>query len=263
MPRIIRVVACLFVAVLVSDCSKQDIISKFASSDEQATARAYLDQIHAHDFAAIERDIDPSIKAPGFEDTLEKMANLPPAGQPTSVKPIGAQKFEGQGEKSINITFEYNFGDKWFLENLGIREKNGVKTVFGLHVVPLEKSLEEQNKFTVGSKTSVQYGFLGAAVGVLILTLYALVSCIRTKHLRRKWLWILFILVGFGSVGVNWTTGQTGYQIFHIKLFSVGASAQLYGPWIISVAIPVGAIFFLVSRRLRRLKINAPQPSGI
>ena len=248
--------------LLLNGCSKEDMLSKFASPEDQARAKSYLSQIHNHDFSAIERDIDPSLKSVITPDLLEKMANFTPTGDPTSIKLVGAQENNSPGSRSINITFEYDWGDKWFIENLAVREKDGVNTVIGLHVFSIPKSMEEQNKFTLGGKTVVQYAILVAAVGAVVLTLYALVACIRTKHLRRKWLWVLFILVGFGSVGVNWTTGQTGYQILQIKLFSAGAAAEFYGPWIITLGIPVGAIWFLLRRRQGRLKINAPQPAS-
>ena len=48
---------------------------------------------------------------------------------------------------------------------------------------------------------------LVGADGLEESTLYALVLCIRTRNVKSKWLWILFILVGFGAVQANWTTG--------------------------------------------------------
>ncbi len=82
-----------------------------------------------------------------------------------------------------------------------------------------------------------------------LLTLYALVICIGTRLVGRKWPWVLFILVGFGSIAVNWTSGQWRVVPFSIQLFSASVAAQLYGPWIVSASIPLGAIVFLALRK--------------
>jgi Phospholipase_D-nuclease N-terminal len=97
---------------------------------------------------------------------------------------------------------------------------------------------------------------LAAAAAAPLFTLYALIVCIRTKIERRKWLWILFILFGFGRFMVNWTTGSWDFHIFYAQLLSASAGAAFFGPWIISVSLPVGAVFFLS----RRKKLEAYKP---
>jgi hypothetical protein len=82
-----------------------------------------------------------------------------------------------------------------------------------------------------------------------IFTLVVLVVCIRTKMKRRKWLWILFILFGFGKLSVNWATGQWGVMVLAAQLFSASGTAAYLGPWIVSVSLPVGAVLFLIKRR--------------
>jgi len=246
-----RLLVCLLTICLLCGCNRESLIEKLSSSEDTATARHYLDQIHAHDFAAIERDIDPSIKSAGFEQVLEQMSAMTPAGEPTSVKVVGSQTFDSPGERKVNTTFEYAYGDKLFIENLAVLDKNGTKTVIGLHVIPETKSLEEQNKFTFVGKTFAQYLILVLAVLAVSITLFSLVSCVQTKGLRRKWLWIIFILFGFGALSVNWTTGQLGLRLLIIQLLSASATAQFYSPWIVSASAPVGAIVFLVKSKWR------------
>ncbi|HEY2345365.1 MAG TPA: hypothetical protein VGH80_05700 [Xanthomonadaceae bacterium] len=108
----------------------------------------------------------------------------------------------------------------------------------------------------MAGKSLVQYLVLTCAILAVLLTFYALLACVRTKLSGRKWPWILFILVGFGQVAVDWTTGAGNIQVLWIQLFSAGAVAQLHGPWIISASVPVGAIVFL----LRRKKLSADVP---
>ena len=87
------------------------------------------------------------------------------------------------------------------------------------------------------------------AIGALLITLYALVLCVKTKPLKRKWLWILFILVGFGQFVINWSTGEFQIAPLALQLFSASALASPYGPWIIAVSLPIGAALFIDRRR--------------
>jgi hypothetical protein len=101
---------------------------------------------------------------------------------------------------------------------------------------------------------------LGGAIIAAIFTLTVLVVCIRTKMQRRKWLWILFILFGFGRLSVNWTTGQWGIGVLAVQLFSASAHADFFGPWIVSVSLPAGAVIFLIKRR--NLQAGPPLDAG-
>ena len=246
-----RQLVLLFGLLVLCSCSKEDLLSKFSSPEDQATAKAYLNHLRAREFDVIERDIDPSLKNASLHSVLEQIADQIPTGEPTSVKLVGAHLFKTPEATTVDTALEYSFGDKWFLANVGVQKKGDVKTIVGLHFVPEPRSLEEQNRFVLSGKPLAQYLILVGAVLVVSTTLFSLIVCIRTKELRRKWLWILFIIFGFGSISVNWTTGQFGFVPLSFQFFSAGAMAQLYGPWIISVSAPVGAIVFLVNR-LRR-----------
>jgi len=232
-------------------CSQDELLQKFSSPEDQATARNYIELLRARKFEDIEKALDSSIRTPNIRDTLEKMAALMPNQQPTSEKVVGAQSFHTSDSKTVNTTFEYNFGDKWLLANVMVRDRQGTKTITGFNVNPLTASLEAQNRFTLTGKSPIHYTVLVAGIAAVLLSVYALVVCARSKLLKRKWLWILFILVGFGKLVVNWTTGEWGIAPLSVQLFSASAMAPLYGPWTIAVSLPLGALVFLLYRRPR------------
>jgi len=102
----------------------------------------------------------------------------------------------------------------------------------------------------------LQYAVLTIAIIDVLLIFVTLAVCIITPISKKKWLWIVFILVGVGSVSVNWTNGKYAIQVLSIYLF--GASAAATGPdapWIITATIPLGAIVFWFKRK--RLKAEA------
>ncbi len=241
----------LLALVVLVGCNQDDVLQKFSSPEDQATAKAYVDQLRSRKFEQIEIALDPTIRTPNIRDTLVNMADLIPNQEPSSVSIVGAHTYSGSDVKSTNTTLEYSFGDRWLLANVAIQDKSGVKTIVGFNINPMTQSLENQNRFGLMGKSVGHYAVLAAAVVAVLVTLYALVACIRTKVMKRKWLWVLFILVGVGKIAVNWTTGEWALSTLSIQLFSASAFAPLYGPWIVAVSFPLGALIFLLYKRPR------------
>ncbi|HWO32969.1 MAG TPA: hypothetical protein VNO32_29585, partial [Candidatus Acidoferrum sp.] len=145
-----------------------------------------------------------------------------------------------------NIMLEYQFPSKWLLVNITTQRTGNVSTIAGFHVEPLRDSLENLNRFTLVGKSTDQYLLLIVAVGSLLLSLYSFVLCIRTKNEKRKWLWMLFILIGVGKLAVNWTTGQWNLTLWSFQIPCGMATAPLYGPWTIAASAPLGAILYFI-----------------
>lgn len=261
--RALAVLASMLSALLLLGCNQQEMLEKFSTPTDQATAKAYIADLQAGRLDVIESHLDPSIKAPGVHATLIQMAGILPAGSPTSVKLVGARKLITPAGSQTNTTFEYQWGDKWLMANVAVQKSGGAETIVGINVNPLKASLEEQARFTLSGKSGAQYAILAGAILAFGLTLVALVVCVRTKGLRRKWLWIIFILFGLGAISVNWTTGAVAFQPIFIGLFSAAAMAQFYGPWTISMSVPIGAMVFLFFRRKLPAATQAqPQPEA-
>jgi hypothetical protein len=250
LPMNARFAAVLLALFSIVGCSQDALLQKFVSVEDQATAQQYVDYLRARQFAAIEAAADPSINSPGLRGMLEQMERLIPDEEPTSSKLVGAQTMRGPDGTSKNLTFEYQFGDRWLLLNVATYQKDEQPlTLVGLHVYPQAQSLEEQNRFSLAGKTPSQYLMLVLAILFSLFTLYALIRCAGTKMIARKWLWIVFILFGVGKVAINWTTGELAVMPLAVQLFSVSALSDSYGPWELAVSLPLGAIVFFFRRR--------------
>jgi hypothetical protein len=236
---------------LLAACTQDAVIQKFTSPEEQATAKQYIEQLQNRDFSAIEHIVASGIAGPTLESTLTKMADLLPAGPPTSIQLVGAHRMSSlsDGSTTVDLTFEYRFGDRFVLADIATETTDGNLEITDFHIQPEAESLATRNRFTLAGKTPLQYLVLVYAVLVALFTLGVLAACIRTPIRRRKWLWIIFILLGIGRFSVNWATGQWGIQLLAVQVFSAGSYADLFGPWIISVSVPLGAIWFMFSRR--------------
>lgn len=241
-------VAVVLMAVLAA-CRRADLMKALVPSADQQVAKGYIDLLRQHRFDQIEKDVAPGLRTAGLHDMLVKMAAALPPQNPVSVEVVGANTIRGSSVTRDDITFEYQFPDRWLLASVATQKAGGVSTITGIHVNVLPDSLEHVNRFSLGGKGLLQYAVLALAPLVAIVSLCALVLCARTRMMKRKWLWILFILFGVGKLSVNWTTGQWGFMPLSVQLFSAGAFSPLYGPWILSVSFPLGAVWFLLRRK--------------
>jgi hypothetical protein len=247
--------------IISSGCNQNSLIKKFTPSGDEAVATNYIALLRQNKFDRIQNDLDPSIKSALTEDTLTKMASEIPPQDPISVKVIGAQQVRNPDLYQINLSFEYQFPSKWLLINVATQKKGGVSTIIGFNVYPLSDSLENFNRFTLIGKNLLQYTTFAFAILIPLFSLYALVICIRTKMEKRKWLWIIFILIGLGKFTVNWTTGQWNFAPLSLQLLGSSSFAPPYGAWLISVSLPLGAIMFLLRRKNLVASIEPVNPT--
>jgi hypothetical protein len=253
-PRWLRwKLAVVALIICIAGCSKQELLQRLASPEEQTVAKGYFDLLRQQQYESIEKAMDPGISGPAAHQTLVVMSASIPAGNPISVKLVGAQRFKSADYSTVNLSFEYQFPAEWLLTNVALKKRGNSTTIVGFHVYPRSASLQEQNKFTLRGKAPFQYLILASVIVVPLFIVYALVVCIKTKLRGQKWPWILFIIFGLGKAAVNWTTGQRSFGLISIQLFGASGAAQLYGPWILAVSFPIGAVIFL----LRKKKLSA------
>jgi hypothetical protein len=233
----------------LAGCNQQELIHKFTSPKEEALAKGYIDQLRKKQLEGIEAAADPSIASDKLHGTLLEMAALIPLGEPTSVTLVGAHRNYSNGVWLVNLTYEYGKSGKWMLINVALKNPDERATIAGFNVIPQPVSIEESTRFTLVGKSPLQYLVLVFAIFLPLFTLYALAVCVRTKMAGRKWPWILFILVGFTTFSINWSTGVWSFMPIAIQLLSASAYAQLYSPWVLAVSLPVGAIVFLLRKR--------------
>lgn len=256
--NIIKIIITTTVVILLSACTNsmyEKMLEKFVPKEESQFAQDYLDHLRQGNIEYIKNNLDPLIAKQATDEKLREMINYFPTGEVKSVKLLGYHRFNYQSNLVNNFTFEYEFSDGWALANAAVQNLEDKRSIVGINVYRTTVSQQEYHKFTLSNKTMAHYIMIILAVIVLIFIIVTTIMCVRTPSLKLKWLWILFILVGFISFNINWTTGQLSYQLIHIKLLGASATAASpYSAWIISFSIPVGAIVFWIRRILIQLK---------
>lgn len=249
--RIIRQ-ALLVVGILIAlgGCDQQAMFEKFVPQQEAAIAKRLLSQLAAKDYESIQKQLDPSIKSPSIQGALAQMAALFPAGEPKTTSVVGAHTSKTSGRTVYDLTFEYEYSGYWLLANVVLQRSNEQVTVLGLHVNPMQQSLKHLNRFTFEGKGILHYVVLAIAIAVPVFILYVLVLCFRAPIPKRKWLWLLFVALGFVQFSLNWTNGAFGMQPISFLLLGAGyVQAGPFAPFILKFSIPIGAIVFLAKRR--------------
>lgn len=236
--------------LVLTACSGQQTLEAFTNDAEQARAQEWIETMRRGDIEALTAKFDPSIASPQLPDIVAKMSKLVPPGAPTERKLVGVTRNSTAGETVANLTYQYRFGEKYFLINCATKEiADGSYTLVGMSVNPLESSIETQNAVTFSGKGPLHYLVLLLAIAFPVLTVFALFLCARERDLKRKWLWIVAILFGVTQLSLDWNSGEWEFALVHFMLFSSGFMKAPYGPLVLSVGLPAGAVAYLLRRR--------------
>ncbi len=235
---------------LIASCSYDDILNKLVPKEEAKFAEGYLNKLRLKDFSYVKSQMSAEILAQASDSLLIEMSNHFRKGELLSTEIIGSQVNIFNGQWQGNFSFEYHFSDGWNLANAAFKKVNGKYEIIGLNVYQTNMSQKELNAFTLQNKSIAQYSILLLAIIVPVFIIVSTYFCARTPIPKRKWLWLIFILLGILSVQVNWTTGDISVQPLSVHLLGVSAMASSpYSPWIIATSLPLGAIIFWFKRK--------------
>jgi hypothetical protein len=238
----------VFCALMLSGCGLQGWMNAVIPQKEAAIGQGYIDDIRHQNFAPIEATFDPAYKGEGLRSGLQKMAGFFPKDDAKSVKTVGSNTVTFNGQTTYNFTYEYEFPHAWVLGHIYYKRSGNDIVIERMDVYPLRASLEEINAFTLRGKTPFQIGFLALAAFLAIFTIGTAIIAIRTPIPKRKWLWVVFTLLGFVQISLNWTTDELNYNPISFLLLSAGFVQQFYGPLLIQIAFPLGAVIFWLKR---------------
>jgi hypothetical protein len=224
-------------------------------------------ELQAQDFATLASQVDPSVKTGQFDQILARMAAELPQGAPRSVEVVNWQgTYSGpaggsNSTRQVLLALQYEFSDRWLLMRYSWHsEGGGPPLVKVFHIDRLSDSFEHLNGFWRQPFTPARLLVFLAAIILPLLSIYALIRCIRAPMRGRyKILWVLFILWGIGQFTFNWSTGASSLKLLNLQLLSSGFIREGWlGPWRLMLAVPLGAIVFLVMSARRARKADQP-----
>jgi hypothetical protein len=258
-----KIATLLVTLLLLAACSSRAMIDRFAPHPQTERARAMIDTVRRGDLPAIRALLNDAMQSEVTDAQLQKIAAAFPAGDPASVTLVGAYTTYlsegGHRTAHYSLTFQYAWPPRWLLVNV-VLTGDDPSQLAGIHLNVLDRPLEQINAFTLHDKNTLQFGVLALAILVPLFCLSAFVRCLRTPMRRRKWLWATATLLGVTTLQINWSTGAWGVQLLSVQLFGASAMASPFGPWVIGVSFPLGAVWFLLRRRQLMVEPAAAQP---
>ena len=243
----------LMVCVFIVACDQQARFDDLVPKDEAAFAERYLQLLANGDLDAAEAKLDPRIVSPEIRSVLAILSETFPKTNPISVKLIGSEPRVTDELWQAQFTFEYEYPGQWLHAGVLMHRDGADLLIDRANVMHQADSIENTHRFTLSGKTPVHYTILVAAGLVVLLMFYSMVVCIRSPHTERKWLWIIFIVLGLGTVNLDWTSGIWDFEPLQVLLFGVKFKQSLYLPTIVQFAMPIGAIAFNIGRILDRI----------
>ena len=243
------------------------MMDKLVPKEEAKMAEDYLTKLREKDFEYIKSKLSDELKPQVTDALLIQLADYFKDGELLSTEIIGSQVNVFNGVWQGNFSFEYHFSGGWNLANAAFRKMGDKYEVIGLNVYQTEMSQKEFHAFNLYNKSLLHYLVLVMAFAVPAFILISTYFCIRTPIPKRKWLWVIFILLGVSAIQINWTTGQYAIQLISVHLLGATAgAASPHAPWVISASLPLGAILFWFKRKrfiqLSKEANNSFNPDG-
>jgi len=251
--RFLNLFGALFCVVLLTGCNEEAAIKKATPKEADAMAREFINLLNKKNADRAEKLIEPTIRAEA-KPKLVALVDLLSKETPKEVKIIGVRARKKDAQKLIQLNYQIYYEKAWIVASLAIIEGPKERFIFSVRMDPLKAPLEQLYAFRLAGRTIVHYVTLLFSIVVPLFILYALIQCIRTVPGKIKWVWAPFIILGFVTFHLDWTTGRAFIQLISTLIFGVMFAKQKYGPLIISVSLPIGAIAFLIMQFIKSKK---------
>lgn len=229
----------------------------FANRETKAAAAEVLELLRARDREALLERMGTvhNLDRKGFRQIVAHY----PEQQPSEKRLLNVVNHYSNGKASYaQLDYELKVGDQWLLTRLRLSPPDGGSRLVGLHVLAFEAPYAERARMALWGQSPAHYLFLAILIVSPLLALAALWLWTVTEVPKRAWLWGVFILVGAPSLLLNWDTAAFDVKVLHAQLLAFGAeSADGTGHLLLTTAVPIGAIVFLLRRREWRAQAEA------
>jgi len=231
-------------------CSTQDILDKVASPQDRQLAERLIADVQNNrsaDFASL---IAPELR-PVLAPQWPAIRAMTPQGRARLVdarfndfKPFDG----GQSVHNAFLAYELDEGTHHALVRITLQRTNQA-VVTSFYVNPMAKTVEDATQFGLSGKSPLHYAMLLLSIAAFVVIVAALVLIVRTRGIRRKWLWFLGSLFGICQIGSDWSTGALFFNPLYLQLLG-GFAVRPGGiaDWQVGFGLPVVAILFLIRR---------------
>lgn len=245
----IRLSVGLVAAVSIAGCMDvRTAMERFTPAEADSVARQMIGLAAS---GATEEMLDllaPEVRGAEARQGLEQIGAALGGRTLREIELIRSEVGFTNGRRIQQLTYEGRLDHEWMLAQFTLIGRDGGYSPIAFLVNVLPRSQREINGFRANLRP-LQGAWLLLASGSLGVVVLAVVRVLRSR-LRRRWLWMMVSTIALVRVTINWTTGHVSVQPFAFQLFGVGIwRSGLYGPFQLTWAVPVGALWALWSVR--------------
>ncbi len=267
--RLVRNLCLGLCALVLSGCNFNELVAGIVPDDAEPVLAELLAAVSDHDLERFRPYLNPEIDPTVIDSALPQILDALPAGAPADVRLTSATlsastAISTGSQRTLSTVHTLTWDEQILLLRLEMTSREtGQWMIDSFRLTsPAPGEAATSPDF---SELSLSHKIFGAAaILVPLFVLCTLIAMFRTPRVKRRVLWTLFIaLVCYPQFAINWSSGawwlaspamQTSESGVHLSLFDfmlLGAGIAregMFGPWIVSVCVPLGALFFWYRR---------------
>jgi len=265
--RVIPILALLLFTV--ASCSMQQTTEKFINKEIDSFSRGFIQNILTGDTNAL-RKLDTRLVNDSALSVLNVLHRTLADKKLNQIRALGAEDKWLRSTKPndnydiYSVIYEYEFKDAFILFTIVINKQSKPYTVVSFNANASKESFSKRTEFTFKNKTLKHYIVFAWIIAIPLFIIITVISVIKTP-IRRKWAWILLVILVNVGVNFNWTTGLFQWRNIEVILLLATdiAYGSIYAPWDFTVAFPLGAVIFwyrrkkILARRLEYAELEA------
>ena len=228
---------------------------------QNAIFEEFVQSIEKGDTAGMNAQLDEQLRTNNKEALTKIIVDFKNLGGIKNIYMLGGTKTFSKTDGGFEATYWADFEKGSELIKFSLKEKDNANWIDGFNYSPTGKSYSELYHFPLWNISIFHYVFAIAAFFLLYFSISTLILCLESD-VKVKWLWIIFICVGIGTMAIVWRESPWYAATFKFNLTSIvffSASAEqmpMNSPMLVKLSLPLGAIIFRLFLKNRK-RVNA------
>lgn len=255
-------------AVLVSLASCTELHESLDNEDIRADTEAMIDSILENDLDSAYTLISDVCSKQEFASIFSQIREIIGNESEYKLSPIriyyNTSVNDGQKVESVSATYKMECGEKDYI--IDVKSDSLHKELAMFYLTPYENSAYYQTGAVNSMREAniVQWILLLSNLISIAVCIWALIDCSR-RSIKKKWLIITMIILGFMSIGASIASGSIRFNWSFLS-FGKYTALILYGNGALDLRLmlPAGAIlYFIIRKRLTKPSEKIPENTEV